>query len=114
MPKANKEFILNYTANRWKLNSKRNVGPTSDSIRRCNPANLEEWKQYYYLEVRSPQQIDVLGHALAQHIKEDLPGEERFHPNLISSIKEQDCVNYMHKLVIERVYDGFKKERGLA
>lgn len=44
MPKAEKEFILNYAMNRWQLNFKKNVGPTSDSIRICNPSSLEEWK----------------------------------------------------------------------
>lgn len=32
MPKAEKEFILNYATNRWQLNFKKNVGSTSDSI----------------------------------------------------------------------------------
>lgn len=30
---AKREFVLNYAMNRWQLNFKRNVGPTSDSIR---------------------------------------------------------------------------------
>lgn len=48
MPVANKEFILNYTTNRWGLNKKVNVGPTSDSIRLCSPNSLQEWEDYYY------------------------------------------------------------------
>ncbi len=44
MPIAEKEFVLNYTMNRWRLNFKRNVGPTSASIRDCQPASLEEWE----------------------------------------------------------------------
>lgn len=43
MPRANKEFVLNYAMNRWQLNFKRNVGPTSDSIRLCNPSSYEEF-----------------------------------------------------------------------
>ncbi|WP_444659273.1 MjaI family restriction endonuclease [Caproiciproducens sp. R2] len=113
MPKAEKEFILNYAMNRWQLNFKKNVGPTSDSIRTCNPSSLEEWREYYYQNVRSEERINNLGHALYGHIASELPTEDRFHPNLIQSITEQDCINYMHMVVINRVFTGFMKERGL-
>ena len=53
MPMAKKEFVLNYAMNRWQLNFKKNVGPTSDSIRICNPSSYEEWCDYYYSNVRS-------------------------------------------------------------
>lgn len=112
MPKAEKEFILNYAMNRWQLNFKKNVGPTSDSIRTCNPATLSEWQAYYYANVRSSQHIDDLGHSLYQHIKNDLPGEDRFHPNLIACVSEKDCVEYMHMVVIDRVFNGYMKEHG--
>ncbi len=112
MPKAEKEFILNYAMNRWQLNFKKNVGPTSDSIRLCNPGTKEEWEDYYYKNVRPSRHIDELGHALFRHISDDLPGEERFHPNLIRQITDQDCVDYMHNVVIDRVYNGYAKERG--
>ena len=58
MPQANKEFVLNYAMNRWQLNFKRNVGPTSDSIRMCAPETFEQWQDYYYSHVRSREQID--------------------------------------------------------
>ncbi len=112
MSKATKEFILNYTMNRWKLNSKKNVGPTSDSIRICKPEAYDDWKSYYYNNVRSRDQIDSLGELLYQHIKNDLPSEERFHPNLIASITKQDCIFYMHNIVIDRVYNGYNTEHG--
>ena len=60
MPRAEKEFILNYATNRWQLNFKKNVGPTSDSIRLCNPSSYEEWRDYYYSNVRSREHIDRL------------------------------------------------------
>ena len=47
-----KEWILNNVMNRFQLNFKRNVGPTSESIRKCKPKNLEEWKKYYYEKVK--------------------------------------------------------------
>lgn len=113
MPKAEKEFILNYAMNRWQLNFKKNVGPTSESIRICNPSSLEEWKEYYYSNVRSFEHIVSLGKSLYKHIKGDLPGEDRFHPNLIDSVTESDCINYMQIVVINRVFNGYMKEHGI-
>lgn len=112
MPKAEKEFILNYAMNRWQFNFKKNVGPTSDSVRICAPESLEEWRTYYYNNIRSAEHIDSLGQALYEHIINDLPGEDRFHPNLVASITKQDCINYMHMVVIDRVFNGYMKEHG--
>ncbi|MCC5944871.1 MAG: MjaI family restriction endonuclease [Bernardetiaceae bacterium] len=47
-----KEWILNSAMNRFQLNFKRNVGPTSESIRKCEPKSLEEWRAYYFENVR--------------------------------------------------------------
>lgn len=112
MPVANKEFVLNYTMNRWQLNFKRNVGSTSDSIRLCNPSSYEEWCNYYYSNVRSSEHLDSLGEKLYKLIIEELPEEKRFHPDLLATITKQDCIDYMHKVVLERTYNGFMKERG--
>ena len=73
MPNANKEFVLNYAANRWQLNQKRNVGSTSDSIRICNPKSLTAWADYYYSNIRSRDQIDELGCILYSRVLNDLP-----------------------------------------
>lgn len=112
MPKAEKEFILNYAMNRWQLNFKKNVGPTSDSIRLCQPNNLNEWENYYYSNVRSREHIDALGEKLYEKITTELPLEDRFHPNLLASITKDDCIEYMHFLVINRTYNGYLKEHG--
>ena len=112
MPKAEKEFILNYAMNRWQLNFKRNVGPTSDSIRECSPNSIEEWEEYYYNNIRSRDHIQNLGADLYYRIKNTLPDEKRFHPELLEIITEQDCFNYMHNIVITRTYNGYAKERG--
>ena len=36
-----KEWILNSAMNRFQLNFKRNVGPTSESIRQCAPKTID-------------------------------------------------------------------------
>jgi hypothetical protein len=112
MPIAEKEFVLNYTMNRWQLNFKRNVGPTSASIRDCEPSTVGEWEDYYYTNIRSREHVNSLGNKLYQHITETLPGEKRFHPELLGIITRDDCLQYMHDIVITRTYNGYAKERG--
>lgn len=112
MPKAEKEFLLNYSMNRWKLNQKKNVGPTSDSVRLCNPQSLDEWREYYFTNVRSVDHVDRLGERLYDNIKNILPNETRFHPELIDCISLGDCKAYMHMVVINRVYNGYMREHG--
>lgn len=113
MPQSTKDRVLNYTVNRWGLNRKTRLGPTSDSIRRCQPETREAWEDYYYANVRSRAQIDELGRLLYQHICNDLPREEFFHPGLLASISEDDCIAYMHYLAIETPYVGYVREHGL-
>lgn len=113
MPQSKKEWVLNYTANRWGLNKKRRLGPTSESIRICQPETKEAWKDYYYTNVRSYEEVDNLGRLLYQHICNDLPREERFHPDLLASITEDDCIAYMHYLAIDTTYVGYAREHGL-
>lgn len=112
MPIANKEFILNYATNRWGLNKKVNVGPTSDSIRLCSPDSLQEWEEFYYSNIRTREQIANIGLRLYDKIHNIIPGENRFFPALLDSITQTDCINFIHNLVINRQYDGYKKEHG--
>lgn len=112
MPVATKEFVLNYAMNRWQLNFKRNVGPTSDSIRTCAPRCVEEWQEYYYGNIRSREHINTLADRLYERITSDLPDERRFHPELLACITQSDCVAYMHTIVIDRTFSGYMKEVG--
>lgn len=109
---AQKEFVLNYATNRWGLNKKSNVGPTSDSIRLCAPNSMEEWVNYYYSNVRSYEHINALGRSLYEKVNKILPYEKRFYPELLDSITEEDCIQYIHQLVINRQYEGYLKENG--
>jgi hypothetical protein len=89
--------------NRFQLNFKRNVGPTSESIRKCSPKNIEEWREYYFLNVKPMEQIVELGKKLYTKITEVVQAE-------IGEITEQDCIDYMVELVIDRTYDGYHTE----
>lgn len=95
-----KEWILNSATNRFQLNQKRNVGATSEAIRKCEPKSLEEWRDFYFENVRSQEQIIELGKKLYVKITEVLVAE-------IDEISEEDCINYIKQLVIDRTYDGY-------
>jgi hypothetical protein len=98
-----KEWVLNSAMNRFQLNFKRNVGATSEAIRRCSPKTLDEWREYYYHNVRSEEHITGLGKRLYVKISEVLVAE-------IDEITQEDCISYIKQLVIERTYDGYVRE----
>jgi hypothetical protein len=98
-----KEWILNSAMNRFQLNFKRNVGSTSESIRKCAPKTLEEWENYYFDKVRSKAHIESLGKKLYIKITEVIQAE-------VEEITEEDCINYMFQMVINRTFDGYMTE----
>ena len=98
-----KEWILNSATNRFQLNFKKNVGATSEAIRKCSPKSLLEWEEYYFKNIRSPEHIFELGKKLYVKISEVLISE-------IEEITLEDCVDYIRNLVINRTYDGYMTE----
>jgi hypothetical protein len=98
-----KEWILNSVMNRFQLNFKRNVGATSESIRKCSPKTIDEWQDYYFKNVRSKEHIEELGKKLYVKITEVIHSE-------VNEVTEQDCINYMLQLVIDRTFDGYQTE----
>jgi hypothetical protein len=98
-----KEWILNSAMNRYQLNFKRNVGATSESIRKCAPKTLEEWRDYYYANVKSEAHIEELGKKLYLKITEVISSE-------VAEVTEKDCIDYMKQMVIERTFDGYMTE----
>jgi hypothetical protein len=98
-----KEWILNSVMNRFQLNYKRNVGATSESIRKCRPKTVEEWRDYYFANVHPLAHIEELGQKLYIKISEVVQAE-------VEEISEQDCVDYMVQLIIDRTFDGYITE----
>ncbi|MCS6819929.1 MAG: MjaI family restriction endonuclease [Chitinophagales bacterium] len=98
-----KEWILNSAMNRFQLNFKRNVGPVSESIRKCSPKSIDEWRAYYFKNVRSEEHIVALGKKLYVKITEVIQSE-------VAEITEQDCIDYMIQVVIDRTYEGYITE----
>jgi predicted ATP-grasp superfamily ATP-dependent carboligase len=98
-----KEWILNSAMNRFQLNFKRNVGPTSESIRKCAPKTLSEWREYYFSHVKPEEHIVELGKKLYVKITEVIQAE-------VADVTEEDCIVYMKQLVIDRTFDGYITE----
>lgn len=98
-----KEWILNSATNRFQLNFKRNVGAVSEAIRKCGPKNVEEWRDYYFRNVKTREHIEELGRKLYVKITEVIASE-------VEEVTEEDCIHYMLQLVIERTYDGYTTE----
>ncbi|MEM2138756.1 MAG: MjaI family restriction endonuclease [Candidatus Woesearchaeota archaeon] len=99
-----KEWILNSATNRFQYNFSRNVGKVSEEIRKCQPKELSDWEQYYYKNVRPKQHLVELGKKLYTKITEVLQAE-------IESITEEDCINFIINLVINRTFDGYQSEK---
>jgi len=98
-----KEWILNSAMNRFQLNFKRNVGATSESIRKCAPKTVDEWRTYYFSTVKPKEHIEELGRKLYIKITEVIQAE-------VEEITETDCIDYMINMVIDRTFDGYQRE----
>jgi len=99
-----KEWILNSAINRWGLQRKKQVGAVSDEIRKCSPKTVEDWQKYYFRNVYPKERLVEIGKKLYIKISEVLRAE-------IESITEEDCIDYVINLVINRTFDGYITEK---
>jgi hypothetical protein len=109
-----KEWILNIATNRWGLNKKTIVGPISEWIRECNPKEIQEWKDFYFVKLKEfinskniplePQEyLEYLGKKLYTKITEVIRAE-------IDKVSKEDCISYIYDLVITKTFEGFQNE----
>ena len=109
-----KEWILNMATNRWGLNKKNSVGPVSQWIRESSPKTIQDWENFYYKKLAdflenkgislSPKEyIEDLGRKLHVKITEVIQAE-------IEEVTEEDCIQYIYNLVINRTFDGYLTE----
>jgi hypothetical protein len=80
------------------------VGAVAEEIRKCEPVTLEDWQEYYFRNVYSPEHLEELGRKLYVKITEVIQAE-------VHSITEQDCIDYIRNLVIKRTFDGYQTEK---
>ncbi len=99
-----KEWILNSANMRWGLTRKKQVGAVSEEIRKCSPKSVKEWEEYYYKKVYPKNHLIELGKKLYVKVTEVLQAE-------IGSITEEDCINFITNLIINRTFDGYVSEK---
>lgn len=80
------------------------VGAVSDEIRKCSPKTVKEWEEYYFKNVYPKEHLIEIGKKLYVKITEVLRAE-------IDEITEDDCINYVINLVINRTFDGYMTEK---
>ncbi|MFW6249155.1 MAG: MjaI family restriction endonuclease [Bacteroidota bacterium] len=121
--KATKEFLLNYSFNRWQLNRQSNVGALSKNIRLIDPDDLNQWKEKYeQVEIKNKikhpdfkkktnsEWLIFLGKKLYTIVKHVISKEQRFAIELVNSITLEDCIDYIEKVVYERTFTGYYNE----
>lgn len=107
-----RETLLNYGMNRWGLNKANSVGPTSELIRTCSPKSFKEWEEFYFNNAVQKKRngikvtreyINELGCKLYIKLSEVVQNE-------LESIQEEECIDYAYNLVLNRTYEGYKRE----
>ncbi|MCL1792808.1 MAG: MjaI family restriction endonuclease [Oscillospiraceae bacterium] len=110
--KFKKETLLNYAMNRWGLNKAASVGATSELIRSCSPDTYKEWEDYYFFTATQKKKngakitreyLDELGQKLYMKLSEVVQKE-------IETISEEECIDYVYNLVLNRTYEGYRTE----
>ena len=110
--KYHRETLLNYGMNRWGLNKTHSVDKVSELIRKCAPDSYETWVNYYF-EHAQQQKRD--GIKITEEYIKDLGSKlyvklsEVIHKEL-SSITEEECIDYVYNLVINHTYEGYFTE----
>lgn len=114
-----KEKVLNYACQTYQLSRPSKVGTVMALIRECQPNNFEEWEKWYFenafTDAKNPIKItkevlEELGERLYTKIKEVVIPEwtEAFY-----QLTQQDCIDYIYNLTINRTYDGFIREKSV-
>ena len=113
---AKKEWVLNKAFNRWRLNRHQCVGKLSEMIRGLAPKTLEEWERHYLSLKEPPPGVEsMLGKTMEEHLKEvGCRLYERISQDLraeVEAITEEDCIQYVREVVINRTYEGYETEK---
>lgn len=115
-----KERVLNYACQTYRLSRPNKVGAVMALIRECQPASIGEWEAWYFENAftAGKQQTKVtaeslreLGERLYAKIKEVVMPEWQ---KAFRELTEQDCIDYIYNLAINRTYDGFIREKSVV
>ena len=89
-------------------------------IRECQPASFEEWKDWYFQNAHTDgknstkitiDSLKELGERLYAKITEFVIPEWEA---AFCELTEQDCIDYIYNLTINRTYDGYMREKSVV
>jgi hypothetical protein len=115
-----KEKVLNYTSQTYQLTRPAKVGAVMALIRECQPATIEEWKQWFFENATTAskqptrvteESLTELGERLYSKIIEIVIPE---WTAAFQQVTKQDCIDYIHNLTINRTYDGYLREKSVV
>lgn len=115
-----KEKVLNYTCQTYQLSRPSKVGAVMALIRECQPQTIEEWREWYFAhavtETKSADKITEeslreLGLRLYCKIKEIVIPE---WTEAFNNLTQQDCIDYIYNLTINRTFDGYVREKSVV
>lgn len=114
-----KERVLNYACQTYQLSRPNKVGAVMALIRECQPNSFEEWEQWYFLNAHTSgkkptkitnESLRELGERLYVKITEIVIPEWE---SAFRELTEQDCIDYIYNLTINRTYDGYLREKSV-
>ena len=115
-----KEKVLNYACQTYQLSRPGKVGAVMALIRECQPVTYKEWEDYYfdnaYTVSKDPTKITAetlkeLGERLYCKITEIVMPE---WIKAFNELTEQDCIDYIFNLTLNRTYDGYLREKSVV
>ena len=114
-----KERVLNYACQTYQLSRPNKVGAVMALIRDCQPVSYEEWQKWYFENAHTAgknstkitvESLKELGERLYAKIKEVVIPEWEA---AFRELTEQDCIDYIYNLTINRTYDGYLREKSV-
>lgn len=115
-----KERVLNYACQTYQLSRPNKVGAVMALIRECQPKSYDEWQHWYFENAnttgKKPVKITLeclkeLGARLYAKITQVVIPEWQ---SAFDELTEQDCIDYIYNLTINRTYDGYIREKSVV
>ena len=115
-----KEKVLNYACQTYQLSRPNKVGAVMALIRECQPQTIEEWEKWYFENAETvgknnckitKERLTELGERLYSKITEVVIPEWQ---EAFFQLTEQDCIDYIFNLTINRTYDGYIREKSVV
>ena len=95
--------------NRFLFSFKRNVGATSESIRKCAPKSVEQWREYYYSNVKNESEIEELGKIIKSEAYKKFSSKYGGNEFYVFSQKENGKKKIANKEVIEAIREEMNR-----